>query len=429
MGEPAPSFERKPDLSVVVVCYNIARAAARTLYALSGAYQRHVGLDDYEVIVVDNGSDVPLDPSTVGDLAGNFRFIRIDPAPASPARAINCGLRAARGDVIGLMIDGARIPTPGLLHFARHGARLYDNAVVATLGWLLGHDFQSFAIQHGYDERHEDALLDSIAWPSDGYRLFEIGTLDGSSLDGWFQPISESNAVFARREAWAALGGVDERFDAPGGGLVNLDTFDRLLKAPEAELVVLLGEGTFHQLHGGVHTNASPDRQRENIERWSAQYAAIRGRAWETPVPRRPPTYIGTLPEAALARMVRAALYPGRRDFVSPLGADFRQDLWTRTIDAQPSDARIAALVALGREEFRAGRLEASCGVARLLRERAPGEPGLERILSLVAHTVRSDGPVPAHRAEYHVALGNAHRILGEETAAAAHYRLALTHA
>jgi hypothetical protein len=427
IGEPAPSLERKPDVSVVVVCYNIARAAARTLYALSAAYQRHVDVDDFEVIVVDNGSDVPLDPTTAGDLAGNFRFIRIDAAPASPAQAINRGLRAARGEVIGVMIDGARLPTPGLLHFARHGARLYDNAVVATLGWLLGHDFQSFAIQHGYDEEREDALLNAIAWPSDGYRLFEIGMLDGSSLDGWFQPIAESNAVFARRAAWAAVGGADERFDAPGGGLVNLDTFDRLLRAPDAELVVLLGEGTFHQLHGGVHTNAPPERQRENIARWSAQYAAIRGHAWEPPTRRRPPTYIGTLPEAALARTVRAALYPGRRDIESPLGADFRHDLWTRTVAAPPSDPRIAAVVALGRDEFRAGRLEASCGVARLLRERAPAEPGLDQTLSLVAHTVRRDGPVPARRAEYHLALGEAHRILGENAAAAAQYRLALT--
>ena len=420
------TLQRSPDLSVVVVCYNMAREAARSLFALSAEYQRTIAPEDFEIVVVDNGSDNPLDERLIAALPGNFRLIRIDAAPPSPAHAINVGLRAARGDVIGIMIDGARIATPGLLHFARHAARIYDGAVVATLGWHLGHDLQSWSGQHGYDTAREDALLDAIAWPSDGYRLFEIGTIDGSSVDGWFQPIAESNAVFARRAVWDALGGVDERFDAPGGGLLNLDTFGRLLEAPQAKLVVLLGEGTFHQLHGGVNSNVTPERQRDNFAGWSAQYAEIRGRAWEMPRRHEPPAYVGTLPQAALAQMVRAAVHPVRRDLESPLGADFRQDVWSRAVPPPPGDERIAALVELGRDEFRHGRFEASCGVARLLREREPGEPGLERLLAMVAHSVRAGGPPPARRAEYHLALGKAHDVLGERDAAAAQYRLAL---
>jgi len=298
--------ERKPDVSVVVVVYNIAREAPRTLHSLSAIYQRHIERDDYEVIVVDNGSNPPLDPQIVTALEGNFRLIRIDDASPSPAQAINRGLAEARGDVIGVMIDGARIATPGLLHFARHGARIYDGAVVGTLGWYLGYDLQSGALRTGYDQAREDALLASIDWPNDGYRLFEIGTMDESSVDGWFQPIAESNALFLRREFWEQLGGVDERFDAPGGGLLNLDTFHRALECPEAELVILFGEGTFHQLHGGINTNALPDRQRENWLNWSSQYASIRGRPFEI-LGKGAPTYIGTLPRPALARMVRAA--------------------------------------------------------------------------------------------------------------------------
>jgi hypothetical protein len=136
--------------------------------------------------------------------------------------------------------------------------------------------------------------------------------MDESSVDGWFQPISESNALFLRRELWELLGGLDERFDAPGGGLLNLDTFRRALECPEAELVILLGEATFHQLHGGISTNAPPDRQSDNWLRWSSQYASICGRPYERPT-QRAPTYIGTLPPPALARLVRAAqqLEPG----------------------------------------------------------------------------------------------------------------------
>jgi glycosyltransferase involved in cell wall biosynthesis len=133
---------RQTDVSVVVVAYNMAREMPRTLLSLSASYQRDISAEHYEVIVVDNGSNPPLDPATIGNLKGNFQLIRIDPAPPSPAYAINRGLAAARGKTIGVMIDGARIVTPGLLHFARQGVHLYQRAVVATLAWHLGPDIQ-----------------------------------------------------------------------------------------------------------------------------------------------------------------------------------------------------------------------------------------------------------------------------------------------
>jgi glycosyltransferase involved in cell wall biosynthesis len=131
-------FERNPDVSVVVVVYNMAREAPRTLHSLSAAYQRHIDPADYEVIVVDNGSNPPFDPRVIEGLSGNFRLLRIDHASPFPAQAVNRRIADARGGVIGVMIDGARMVTPGLLHFARHGASLYDRAVVASIGWLLG---------------------------------------------------------------------------------------------------------------------------------------------------------------------------------------------------------------------------------------------------------------------------------------------------
>ena len=303
----AEKIERKPDVSVVVVIYNIPREAPRTLYSLSAAYQRHIGSDDYEVIVVDNGSTPPVDLQAIEGLSGNFRLIRIDHALPSPAQALNRGLAEARGDIIGVMIDGARVATPGLLHFARHGARLYDKAVVATLGWYLGPDFQWRSMESGYDRAREDALLESIDWPDDGYRLFEIGSMDESSVDGWFKPIAESNALFLRRQFWELLGGLDERFDSPAGGLLNLDTYNRALEWPDAQLVVLLSEATFHQLHGGTNTNIPLAGQHENWTHWGAQYASIRGRPYEIAKPKHPPTCLGTFPQPMLARFAQAA--------------------------------------------------------------------------------------------------------------------------
>ncbi len=414
---------------MIVVVYNMSREAPRTLHSLSASYQRNINVDDYEVIVVDNGSTPPLDPKFIEGLSGNFRLIRIDDASPSPAQAVNRGLAEARGEVIGVMIDGARIVTPGLLHFARHGARLYDRAVVATLGWYLGADLQSCAMTAGYEESREDALLESINWPSDGYRLYEIGTMDESSTDGWFQAIAESNALFLRRELWDLIGGFDERFDSPGGGLVNLDTFNRVLECPNAELVILSGEATFHQMHGGVSTNASIETQQDNWANWSSQYERIRGRPYEGLRPGHAPTLIGTLPQSTLARMVHAAIHPSSccSRVKHPLGAGFDTSLWTNQRPPRCTDETIAELVDLADNEFRVGRFAASCAVAHLIRQHAPDEPEPQRLLSLVA-AWRSHNDLSAEEiAAYHCALGKAYRLLGDRSASASEYEKALT--
>ena len=418
--------QRKPEVSVVVVVYNMPREAARTLHSLSAAYQRHIEPDDYEVIVVDNGSNPPFDPKIIDGFSGNFRLIRIDHASPSPAQAVNRGIAQARGEVIGVMIDGARMVTPGLLHFARHGASLYDRAVVASIGWFLGFDDQRLALESGHNEEREDALLKSIDWPADGYRLFEIGTLAGSSPNGWLLPIAESNALFLRRELWERLEGFDERFDLPGGGLVNLDTYRRALELPNAELVVLLGEGSFHQIHGGIATNSDIDLFPEAFRSWAQQYETIRGRAWIRPAPDTP-TYLGTLPRPALSHLIRSALDPIPRGICGPLGKSFDRSLWSITPIERPADPDIAALVDLAHSEFRAGRFEAAVAVARLARKRAPDEMEPQRLLAHAGPWLRGRVPPDDRRAEFHLALAEAYRVLGDGGKSASEYRAALT--
>jgi hypothetical protein len=421
---------RRPDVSVVVVVYNIPREAERTLHSLSAAYQRDIAADDYEVIVVDNGSTPPFDRQVIEHLPGHFRVIRIDHAPPSPAQAINRGLAAARGEVIGVMIDGARLVTPGLLHFARHGARLFERSVVATLGWHLGFDTnQRLAMDAGYDQRREDAMLASIDWPNDGYRLFEIAALDGSSVNGWLSLNSESNALFLPRKMWDALGGVEERFDAPGGGLLNLDMFRRAVEMPEARLVILLGEATFHQLHDGIATNADVKAFPATFAQWWEQYQTIRHQPWSDPRSRGSRTFLGRLPRPALAHFVRAALNPVRHrldGLEPPLGSAFDGDLWALSPPARPADPITAELVDLAQAEFRVGRYAAAAAVARLTRAHAPDEASPQRLLAHASPWSHSGEPPADQRAGTHAALGDAHRRLGNTERAAAEYRSAL---
>lgn len=413
----------RPILSVVVVVHNMAREAPRTLYSLSAAYQRNIAAEDYEIIVVDNGSTTPLDARVIDGLAGNFRLLRLDPAPLSPARAINRGLAEARGKTIGVMIDGARIATPGILHFARHGVRLYRHAVVVTLGWYLGRDLQRWSMEAGYDQRREDEMLGSIGWPQDGYRLFEIGAFDESSVDGWFSQIEESNALFLSRESWQRLGGADERFDMPGGGYLNLDILARTMELPSSELVILLGEATFHQIHGGIATNQNYRSLAHSLSKWEEQYQAIRKRPWRAPAPTNR-TYIGSLPDAVLPHLARSIVEPVRGQ---PLGASFDRGLWQITRSPRPADSICAELVDLAENEFRNRRFQASAAVARMARQHAPDEAAPQRLLAIVGAWLRDAGePSEEQRAGFHLARAKAHALLGELAQAEAEFRTAL---
>ncbi len=288
-----------PSVSVVVVAHDMARELPRTLATLAPGYQLGMAADDYEVVVVDNGSAVPVDPALAASFPGRIRVERIDPAPPSPSRAANLGLSLAEGDLVGLIVDGARMASPGLLSWARRATALTARPVVSTLGWHLGSVRHMQAAEAGFDQAVEDELLAGVDWLADGYELFGISVLNGSSAWGWFEPMSESSALFLSRADWAELGGLDEQFAMPGGGLVNHDLYRRACALDGAELVTLLGEGTFHQFHGGAATSA-----RFGWEEMHDDYVRIRGVPYESPPDR--PILVGRYPAQALEHMVES---------------------------------------------------------------------------------------------------------------------------
>lgn len=303
-ADPAPATnDGRPAVSVVVVAHDMARELPRTLETLSLAYQRDVAPGDYEVIVVDNGSPEPIDPELFAGFDGSIRTTRLDPAPPSPARAANVGIAMATGPLVGLIVDGARMASPGLVAAARSAARLSDRPVVSTLGWHLGPVRHMDAHEAGYDQAAEDVLLAGVDWRGDGYQLFAVSVLNGSSAWGFFSPIAESSALFLPRAMWDELGGLDEAFALPGGGLVNHDLYLRACSLPGAQLVTLLGEGTFHQIHGGAATGA-----RFRFEEMRDDYVAKKGETYAAPI--NEPIFVGRAPEPVwdhLADSVRLA--------------------------------------------------------------------------------------------------------------------------
>ena len=283
-------------ISIVVVFFNMKREAPRTLYTLTPEYQG-VAAEKFEVIAIDNGSAKPLDQESVESLSPNFKLLRIENAEVSPAAALNLGAMHATGSIICFHIDGARMLSPGILRYAILSFKAFSEPLVTTLGFHLGPDNQTVSIMSGYNQDQEDQLLDSVDWRSNGYHLFEISSLAGSSKYGWFMPAAESNCLFLKRKSFERLNGFSTEFDLPGGGLLNLDFYHRACNDPQIELVHLLGEGTFHQFHGGAMTGKRNLDAQQEYKILDQQYHRIRGKNFSPPLVRG--HYVGHSPKAA----------------------------------------------------------------------------------------------------------------------------------
>lgn len=280
-----------PLLSIVVCFHEMRREAPRTLSTLQAGYQRGVDGSEYEVIAVDNGSTLPVEGRVVAGFGERFQLWLEAERRPSPCVAINRAVRAAQGEFVMICIDGARMHSPGTLFHSLRALALHPRPFVYTLGMHLGPKPQNESMVDGYGRDAEDALLDSIDWRGDGYRLFDVSSVAYSSRQGFLSRLTESNCFTIRREDYLALGGLDERFEGPGGGLVNLDFFNLVHEQPRMQPIMLLGEATFHQFHGGVAANATPGEH--PMKQMAEEYRRIRGKpfasAW------RAPQYFGAL--------------------------------------------------------------------------------------------------------------------------------------
>lgn len=265
-----------PKLSIVVICFNMRREAARTLYTLSHQYQRNISPSDYQVIVIDNGSSSKLERAFVEGIGPNFEYHYFDTNSPSPVAAINYGANLAKSRYIGYIVDGARMITPGVIHYALQACEGTPHPFVTALAWHLGPKEQNHSMLEGYDQHTEDALLESIDWSDNGYRLFEIASQAGSSSVGFLGGLPHESSFFVlKRSDFLKLGGFDSRFRSPGGGLVNHDFLERVVNSEKFNYTVLLGEGSFHQFHGGIATNVAPEKH--PMDTFQDEYRSIHG--------------------------------------------------------------------------------------------------------------------------------------------------------
>ncbi len=301
-----------------------------TLLSLTAGYQRGVTEDDYEVIVMENSSVDNLAPSSVTALPKNFRYVLRAEAAATPVYAINEAFSLCRAPFICLMIDGARMVSPGVIRTALMAYSMTPAAVVAVPGYHLGLNEQHLVADARDQAEAEVELLASVDWRTDGYELFRISTFSGGNFHGYLHPIMESNCMFASAENYAAIGYANTEFTLPGGGSVNLHMYRSLGMLPGTELFVLPGEGSFHQCHGGVSTSSYTQREAE-IEKHRIQLHSFWPGGFNSL--RREPVLLGRVAPQAQPFLTESLQRSRNRiNRLSSLG----QDLWPDDVTSAP---------------------------------------------------------------------------------------------
>lgn len=275
-------------VGLLICAYDMARELPRTIYTFSRQYQQDIDDVDYEIVVLDNGS-YTADESILRGISPNVRVVHVENGNPSPVAAINAIARSMDCSLIGIVIDGARMASPRLLAKAVAAHRLDANKVIGTIAFHIGPDVHMRAPLTGYDQHVEDRLLETTPWRSNGYALFDISTLAGSSSSGWFGRIAESNAVFMGKSVWDELGGFDERFVQPGGGFCNIEFWGRAVRASRHAPFSILGEATFHQIHGGAATSGSDETRIKMHE----EYQQLTGSSFV--MPEYTPCFVGEL--------------------------------------------------------------------------------------------------------------------------------------
>jgi len=248
------------------------REIIRTIQSFLSPYQIGIENKNIEIIVIDTGSENLPDLTQFKD---RIKFVQFKSKHPSPVEAVNHGISIASSDLVGVLIDGARMVTPGMCRDVIHVNDVYDRAFITTLAFHLGPKIQMESVFEGYNQEVEDQILDKIDWINNGYDLYLASSLALSSINGIYGPIAESNAIFTTKKIWKELKGFDERFISIGGGLSNLDVYKRACEIDDLKHIRLSSEATFHQVHGGVATN---NKQGVHDKIFNKEYESIHGK-------------------------------------------------------------------------------------------------------------------------------------------------------
>ena len=196
--------------AVIVPSFNRPAALKRCLEALIRQDD-----PDFEIIVVDDGSAVPL-ADVCAEVDPSIRCLRQD--NAGPAKARNAGVRATDADFVAFTDDDC-LPDPNWL-------RLLREAQGARPGCLVGGKVVNGLPGNRYSEASQ-AICDYL------YRYYRAEEGD--------MPFFTSNNIGCERSHFDALGGFDETFPMAAAedrdiGLRWREAGGALVYAPQAQV-------------------------------------------------------------------------------------------------------------------------------------------------------------------------------------------------
>jgi hypothetical protein len=205
------------------------------------------------------------------------------------------------------------------------GFRYAADPVIVVPGYHLGRSMQHEVEDTATLLADQQRFLADVAWRQNGYRLFEWACFSPANRHGFLHPFMESNVFFCRRQTFIDIDGCDRRFQYPGGGAINLHLLRKLGLHADRPLIVLAGEGTFHQYHGGVTTSGQTEDHAGRVAQFRTQLQDIWQQGFRAL--RREPVLLGQVPEAVhpfLQASCAAAAQRARRleESNSPLWED-----------------------------------------------------------------------------------------------------------
>jgi hypothetical protein len=260
-------------------------------------YQRNVRQEDYELVVSERASPDLLGDEATHEVSPHARYVTGGNEQASLVSVLAAGVRETRAPFVGVSFDGANLVSPRVIEHALLASRVFDCPLVAVPGYQLGSAPQHVSETLGYGEKADADLLATIDWRRDGHELFTISCPDTVFQNGCLSPFNEAGCFFAPRDSWEALFDVQERLDTEGS--VARYAFSRLALLPQAKLVVLASEGTFHQFHDCRSTREAPVRYADAIKIALRQLGKV--------PPPREPTLLGAFSGQSMMQLLDAS--------------------------------------------------------------------------------------------------------------------------
>ena len=268
-------------ISIIIPTFKHGNELGKVLYSLT-TLQKDISGDEYEIVIVnDEPEDIEVFDVAKAhfDTGYNVRYIR-NPVEEqhgikNAGRSGNIGARMyAKGDLLILMVDSARIVTPRAIARTKS---IFDEAGPDICTTVMPYHIGKYYFDKSWTVKQCRDLMEKIKWWEDPYKLKDYCADTYISKTG---RVNESTFHGITKKNFIKVGGWNEAFT--GWGLHNIDFWRRCVypQPPEGSTqeenvmgkwgkiglgltpLILEGEATYH-----IHHEVTVPRVLPNIKK------------------------------------------------------------------------------------------------------------------------------------------------------------------